>query len=268
MKKTIITAILFFSIRGASSQELYVFSEPASNMPAKSLGIKLTGKLYNTGAASVTQRYMPEFMMGINKSWMVHGSSTFSNIYSQRFRLESGKLYAKYRFYSSDDVHQHFRMAAFADAALTRNPYIYDEMNLDGDNSGVQVGMIATQLVNKFALSSTASYTKIFRSENLHHSNAALNGLNYALSAGLLVLPKQYVSYNQTNLNVYLELLGMRSLDNHHYTLDLAPALQLIFNSNSKINIGYRFQVKGNMNRISTETYQISLERTIFNVLN
>ena len=248
------------------SQELYVFSEPASNMPSKSIGLKLTGRYLRRSDNKFTQRYMPELMFGINKNWMVHFSSTLSDYYSKKIKWESGKVYVKYRFLSNDDVHQHFRMAAFADAGFTRNPYIYMDANLDGDNDGAQVGLIATQLVNKLAVSGTVSYMKIFsESKGEQHATHSYNMLNYSLSTGYLLLPKEYVDYKQTNVNVYLEMLGMQGLDKSHYCLDLAPAIQLIFNSNSKINMGYRFQVAGNMTRMGRQMWQVSLERTILN---
>jgi len=267
MKKLLLAAAIVFNILNtARSQELYVFSEPASNMPSKTIGVKLTAIYPNAG--SFTQRYKPELMVGINKNWMVHLSSTLSNYYTNNTRFESGKVYAKYRFYSDDDVHKHFRMAAFADVALTRNPYLYDEINLDGDNDGAQIGLIATKLVNKLAVSGTVSYTRFFpaRKDHQQMENPSLNGSYYSLSAGYLVLPKEYVSYSQPNLNLYVELLGNQSLDKRHYAVDLAPAAQLILNSNTKINFGYRFQVVGNMSRMAESSWLIGLEHTIFNV--
>src|SRR5437762_13184866 len=108
----IIACCLFSQM--AVSQELYVFSEPASNMPAHSMSAKLTYRTpvskYNN---SYRQRYTPEVMLGVNKQWMLHVSSSFSDFYTTQLRWESVKTYAKYRFYSNDDVHRHFRMAVF-----------------------------------------------------------------------------------------------------------------------------------------------------------
>lgn len=267
MRQFILIALLFLMSTHGFSQELYVFSEPASNMPSKSVGLKFTARYPHRADGINKQRYMPEIMFGINKNWMVHISSTLSDYYQKKIKLESGKAYVKYRFFSNDDVHKHLRIAAFADAGFTRNPYTYMDANLEGDNDGVQLGVIATQLVNKLAVSGTVSYLKILGDNNgeLHHQTRAYNMLNYSLSTGYLLLPKEYVNYNQTNVNLYLEALGMQGLDKNHYSLDLAPALQFIFNSNSKINLGYRFQVAGNMNRTGKQMLQISLERTILN---
>jgi hypothetical protein len=91
--------------------------------------------------------------------------------------------------------------------------------------------------------------------------------VNYSLSAGYLVLPKEYTDYKQTNLNLYMEIVAENALDAPKYCIDLAPAAQLIFHSNSKLNIGYRFQLSGNMSRMSPNSWLISFERTFLNAL-
>ena len=252
------------------SQELYVFSEPASNMPAHSISAKLG---YRSPVSRENnfyrQRYTPEIMLGLDKHWMVHLSGTFSDFYSPTVRAESVKGYAKYRFYSNDDVHQHFRMAAFAEASYSRRPFYYGDINLDGDNSGVQAGIIATQLVNKLAVSGTASVIKVFAEESEHvaHLGYSQQALYYSLSAGYLLFPLNYSSYKQTNLNIYFETIGMKGFEGGDYMLDLAPALQLIFNSNFKVNLGARFQAAGNMLRPGETNYYVSLERTFLGAL-
>ena len=154
--KPFIFCLLLIITSGANGQELYVFSEPASNMPAKSIAAKITARYPDSKYNNFfKQRYMPEIMFGINKNLMVHLSTTFSDFYTVDLAWESAKLYAKYRFLSIDDVHRHFRMAAFVDGSYSRSPFLYQELNLDGDNSGVQGGIIATQLVNKLAVSGT-----------------------------------------------------------------------------------------------------------------
>lgn len=263
--KTICTIFLLLFARAVFCQELYVFTEPASNMPSKSVSVRLTARYPTTN--SFRQRYMPEVMIGVSKWLMVHVSGTVSDYYTGNLRAESGRLYAKYRFYSHDDVHKHFRLAAFGDVAVSNNPYLYDDVSLEGDNSGMQFGLIATQLVNKLAVSSTVSYTDLFAvsSNKLLTANPSDHLFNYSLSAGYLLLPKTYTNYNQLNVNAYAELLGVKSLDNRGYNIDLAPAVQCIFNSNTKVNLGYRFQLYGNMNRIGNNTWQIAIEHTFFN---
>jgi len=265
--------ILFFSGIKVSGQELYVFTEPASNMPAHSVSAKLTGhfvtndKIYNR----FTQRYMPEVMFGISKKLMVHLSATIGNMHTNNFLYESVALYAKYRFLSNDDIHKHFRMAVFADASKTKAPFHYDEISLMGDKSGIQGGLIATQLWNKLAVSSTVAFTQVLdKSRNdkvIYVPPRSYQAMNYSLSAGYLLFPKEYTDYKQMNVNFYTEVLAEQTLDIKKHYIDIAPALQFIFNSNTKLNIGYRFQVSGDMQRMAKTNWLVSFERTFLNAL-
>ncbi len=265
---TIFTGCLLVS--ATEAQELFVFSEPASNMPSHSLSAKLTYRTpVNRNNNSYRQRYSPEIMFGLDRRWMLHVSGSFSDFYSPALRGESVKTYTKYRFYSNDDIHKHFRMAAFAEAGYSRNPFIYGDINLDGDNSGVQAGLIATQLVNKLAVSGSVSVIRIFTDQSVQavHAGNSLQALNYSLSAGYLLFPKDYSDYKQMNVNFYFETIGMKGFDAGDYMLDLAPALQFIFNSNFKINTGARFQVAGNMLRAGENNFYVSIERTFLGAL-
>ncbi len=256
------------------AQELYPYTEPASNMPAHSISLKL-GTMYGKGPHSdrIMQRYTPEIMFGLNKKWMVHGSLTFSDMHESYFYFESAKIYAKYRFLSNDQVHKHFRMAAFGAASYSRNHLDHNELNLYGDHSGAQAGIIATQLWNKLAVSGTASIIEVFnkkRNDKALPQQYAFESLNYSLSAGYLVLPRTYTDYDQTNLNIYAELLGGRNLDWKYekYYLDLAPSVQLIFKSTSKLNVGYRFQLKSDIYRLMKNSWMVSYEYIFLNALN
>jgi len=266
MKKIFLLAFLCIGSQMAiEAQELYVFSEPASNMPAGTLGLKFSamrGKERHHYEGR-SQRYMPELMLGFSKKLMVHAGTTFSNMYSKDNRWESVYIYGKYRFLSIDDVHRHFRMAAFAQGAYARNEPYFEDIGLQGDRSGIQGGLIATQLIGKFAGSATGSFIQTFHDNKNFRDQA----LNYSLSAGLLVLPFEYKSYRQLNLNIYAELLGQKLLESDAYYIDFAPAIQFIVNSNSKLNFGYRFQLDGNQFRSMERYFQVSLEHTFYNVL-
>ena len=254
-----------------TAQELFPYTEPASNMPAKSMSLKMSAMMgQGVHGDKLDQRYSPEVMLGISKKWMLHAGLTLSNMYESFFYYESARVYAKYRFLSNDDVHKHFRMAAFATAAYSRNHLQHNELNLMGDHSGVQAGLIATQLWNKLALSGTASLVELLdEKRNDKPQEYAFQSLNYSLSAGYLVLPRVYKDYNQTNLNIYAELLGGQNLDWEYekYYLDLAPSIQLIFKSTSKLNFGYRFQLKSDIYRNMKNSWMISYEYIFLNAL-
>jgi len=220
----------------------------------------------------ILQRHMPEIMAGLTKKWMVHAAFPFSNMHGDKFIWEGARFYAKYRFISQDDVHKHFRMAAFAGGAYSRNHLDHNEINFMGDQSGLFGGLIATQLWNKLAVSASGSWNEVLnkkRSDKFFGQIYAFQSLNYSLSAGYLLLPFNYVDYNQTNLNLYLELLGSRNINfpSDKYFIDLAPSVQFIFNSTSKLNLGYRFQVSGDTYRLSENSFMISYEYIFLNAL-
>jgi hypothetical protein len=97
----------------------------------------------------------------------------------------------------------------------------------------------------------------------------AWQAVQYSLSAGYLLLPFRYRSYNQTNVNLYAELLGSRNLGvpAETYFVDLAPSIQFIFSSTAKLNLGYRFQLSGNINRLANRSVMVSYEHIFLNAL-
>src|SRR4051812_34979336 len=74
----LILSLLLASIR-LTAQELFVYSEPASNMPAGSLGIRLSNWLDEEGTSRINYHFIPELMWGINKRLMIHTEGYFSN---------------------------------------------------------------------------------------------------------------------------------------------------------------------------------------------
>ncbi|MBV8255471.1 MAG: hypothetical protein JO154_22935 [Chitinophaga sp.] len=285
MKRWLITVMTLLGFTGiVSAQELYVNTEPASNMPANSLGIRLTGKTMNMDYdGSTAVRLEPEVMWGINKKLMVHLAGYTSNMMQAGWKVEGGSIYAKYRFLSQDQQHAHFRMAAYVKGSLINNPfmpvmgdshmsYVNADGDLDGNNSGVTGGIIATQLLHKLALSGTAGYSRYLNNtrDNLP-PDFPRNAINYSFSAGYLVLPVKYKSYKQTNLNLYVEFLGKTNVADAEQArgsyLDIAPAVQLIFNSTTRLDFSYRTQLAGNMPRNMYNSCLIRLEHNIFNII-
>jgi hypothetical protein len=285
MKQFIMIAVAIIAGTGyATAQELYVNTEPASNMPANSLGIRLTNKFFNMEhSGDVGMRFEPEVMWGVNKRLMLHVQGYASNMMQSSIRVEGGSIYAKYRFLSLDQQHAHFRMAAYVRGAVIDNPYYpvmsagahamrpYDnkELDLEGATSGVNGGIIATQLLHKLALSTTLGYSRYMNNvkDNIPETFSR-NAVNYSLSAGYLVLPVKYKNFQQTNLNLYLELLGKTNTDaeGRGSYLDIAPAIQFIFNSTTRLDLSYRAELAGNMPRNTFNSFLIRVEHNIFNI--
>jgi len=252
-------------VKTALAQELFVSTEPASNMATKSLGIRLENQAYaNNG---IKNRSTLEVMYGQSKYLMLHASAYTSNYYTPGIKFEGVSTYAKYRFLSVDSVQSHFRGAAFFKASLINNPITNQELTLEGDNTGFQAGLVFTRLAHKLALSGSASYLHgVSYKHNLYKPGFAHDQLTYTLSAGYLLLPKVYENYNQTNMNVYMELLGKNAPGYGQSYLDAAPAVQLIFNSVFRVDFSYRIPVYNQMLRTSNNTFLIRLEYNLFNV--
>jgi hypothetical protein len=272
MKRLLMFVPLLLSLY-AGAQELYVSTEPASNMPANSLGIRMTTKFFKEEHERVTgMRFEPELMWGVSKRLMIHLAGYASNQMQPSIEPEGGSIYAKYRFLSKDGVHTHFRMAAYVKGALINNPFYPEhyhnaEMDLEGGTSGITTGVIATQLIHKLAVSGTLGYNRYMNNtKDKLPADMSANAVNYSLSAGYLLLPRTYRSFEQTNLNLYVELLGKSNMDAYQY-LDIAPAIQFIFNSVTRIDLGYRTQLFGNMPRNVFNTFMIRFEHNIFNVV-
>lgn len=259
------------------AQELFVISEPASNLPAKAVSMRLSNKLMNgsrhhisgNNNESLMHRIIPEIGIGLNKKLNIRLGAFIANYYQSNFKLEGFNCYLKYRFFSSDDLHRHFRMAAFSRIAVIDHDIYFREINLEGDNAGINNGIVATQLLHKLAISATLGH--VYTLDHIGDSRpefVAAHSLNYTLSAGYLLLPFHYKNYQQPNLNVYLELNGRNSLSAYNANIyDLFPALQLILKSYMRIDLGYRYQIKSNVSRNAYSAFLLRFEYNIFNAL-
>lgn len=266
MKKIILIFLIFSS--QIKAQELFVFSEPASNMPASSLGIRMGQSLMKESFSSgYNYHLIPEIMFGINKNLMVHTTAFVSNR-SNNLVTEGGSLYAKYRFLSLDDLHSHFRIALFGRFSINNSDIHQEEIKTMGHNSGYEMGFIATKLANKIAISASFSFEKaVDNKPNYNFPNKQINNAgNYTFSIGKLVYPKQYNSLKQTNLNVMIEMLGQMLNDNGKSFLDIAPSLQFIILSQARIDLAYRQQLYSSMLRTAPNGIYLKLEYVFFNL--
>lgn len=269
--KCAVLAMAFIISTRANAQELFVYTEPASNMPAHSAGLRLNNWLMKeTVGGAINYHLIPEVMLGVNKNLMVHAEGFLSNR-NRGFGIEGASVYAKYRFFSRDDVYRHFRMAGFARASYNNAPVHQDEIETNGHNSGFELGWIGTQLLHKQAISTSISYERAFKpveqgTEAQEYGSE--HAINYTASTGRLILPKSYSSYGQTNFNIMVEVLGQYLPETGNSYLDIAPSLQFIFNSQTRFDIGYRHQLYSTMSRTAPNGFLIRLEHVIFNAIN
>jgi hypothetical protein len=261
---------MLLAASGTSAQELFVYTEPASNMPAKSLGIRVSNWLMNERMKSTYNYHLiPELMWGINKNLMLHTEGFLSNR-NGTLKLEGAAVYAKYRFFSKDAVNRHFRMAGYGRMSINNAEIHQEEIETNGHNSGFETGIIATQLLHKLALSGSLSFEHALDNGkgNKFPAGQSRNAINYTLSAGRLILPRKYTSYKQTNMNIMVEALGQSLPGSGKIFIDLAPSVQFIINSQARIDLGYRKELYSNMIRDAPDGFLLRIEYLLFNVFN
>lgn len=267
MKPVIFLLCCMATVQQLAAQELFVVTEPASNVPAKSLGIRVSNYFSKIDTLGTTSYHlMPEIKIGLSKKLMFSAMGMASNR-DGGLTAEGISLYGKYRFLSKDEIQKHFRMAVFARWSFNNTAVHMHEVNLQGHNSGYEWGVVATQLLHKVALSASASYAKATDNGKNKFVYSGLNKVfNYTFSAGKLMLPAQYKDYAQTNLNLMVELLGQINLGDGRYYTDIVPSLQLIINSQSRVDVGWRKQISGSLHRTSNEMFIVKFEHNFFNV--
>jgi len=254
----LITISFFINSSCAKAQELFLFSRPASNIPAHSLSLGLGNSLIVSPNSFV--RIQPEVAYGVSGKLMFQWQGAVTNrIDGLKFNGQS--LYAQYKFLNIDEKKRHFRMAGFARLGLGDKVQFQDELDVNGMNSGWEFGLIGTQLLHKTAISGTVGI------ENVYYQNKTNTALSYSLSVGQLFLPKKYKNYKQTNVNIMTEILGQSAFGASKSFVDIAPVVQFIFFSRSRLDFAYRTQLLGNMDRVAKSSFTVRLEYNLYNVL-
>ena len=267
MRKLSIICI-FFLLQGLAAQELFVVTDPASNVPAGSLGIRLGQSIFKEQMKSgYSYHLMPEVTWGANKNLMLRTSIFVSNRNSQLV-TEGGSLYAKYRFFSTDDMNSHFRLAAFGRYSFNNADIHQETIEIMGHNTGFETGIVATKLIKKVAISSSVSFEKALdnKPNYPYPSMQGDNATNYSLSFGKLMYPKKYTNFKQTNINLMVEFIGQTINENGKSYLDAVPAIQFIIQSQARIDIAYRHELYSSMLRSAPNGVYLNLEYTFFNV--
>jgi hypothetical protein len=174
--------LLFFSI-AANSQELFLFTNPASNVPKNTLIARGMNSFFQRSADnSISYHFMPEVEYGLTKKMMIIANGFISNE-QNKVTVEGASLLAQYRFLSKDGAKRHFRMAMWSRFALNSADIHQEEIELNGHNSGIRVGLTATQLLHKTAISSTVSFQNALDNfENKIPTNYSSQTIDFTLS--------------------------------------------------------------------------------------
>lgn len=231
----ILTMLLLLAASRLGAQELFIQTEPASNMPAGRVGVRVSSDVWDENGIA-TIRIGSELMAGISKELMVHAQAYASN-QSSGFELETVGLYAKYRFFSDDAFKYHFRLAAYADILVGKRATA-PEFSFKGSGPLVSGGVIATLLENRLAVSTTIGAYHALKDilvPEMRYSN--IEGVSASLSAGYLLYPSHYESYNDPNINLYAELLGYHSWYDEImvYSTEARKGSELIFSVGPQI---------------------------------
>ena len=268
--RKIILFLIAISSQNITSQELFVVTDPASNVPANSLAVNVMQSLFKEEMKSgYNYHFMPEVTYGLNKNIMFRASAFISNR-SNNLVTEGGSFYTKYRFYSSDDLNSHFRMAAFGRYSFNNADIHQEQIEILGHNTGFEGGFVATKLIKKLAISSSVSFEKAFdnKPDYPFPDNMGDNATNYTLSFGKLMYPKKCTSFKQTNINLMVEFVGQTINENGKSYLDVVPAIQFIFNSQARLDLAYRQELLSSMVRSAPNGFYFNLYYTFFDLTN
>jgi hypothetical protein len=247
---------------------LFVVTDPASNVPANSLAVNVMQSAFKEKfEPGYNYHVMPEVTYGISKNLMVRGSA-FISTRSEALYAEGGGIMLKYRFFSTDDLNSHFRLAAYGRYSFNRADIHQEQIEILGHNTGFETGIIATKLVKKVAISTSLSYEKALDNQPNYQfpSNWGDHATNYTLSFGKLMYPKKYSSLRQTNVNFMVELVGQTINDNGKSYLDVVPAIQFIFNSQARLDLAYRHEILSSMLRSAPNGFYFNLYYTFFDL--
>lgn len=235
--KYIVFILILLSPGRLQAQELFPLSEPASNMPKGTWGVRL----FSEGYHEVNQwRNMTglRLMYGVTPRLSVYLTGIASNHHGKKmpvefpfhntpergahypYKFNGAHLYAKYRFLSKDAENSHFRMAVYGEGTYVNTTHHETEPDLEmGDNKGLGAGLLTTYLKDKFAVSLTAGaiFPVVYEGkspdpiESLPDVPVRVQygkALCYSLSFGYLLFPRKYANYDQVNVNLYLEFHG------------------------------------------------------------
>ncbi len=294
LNRTLPVFFLFicFSIQSIG-QELFPINEPASTVPKNVLGIKFMSET-NRELETIRNQFAVRLMYGLTPKLTVWAQPMVSNHHDQflpndlidhrhigastvfysstiqygrkyNYTFSGLHFYGKYRFLTQDENDSHFRMAAYAETTIFgTQAHDESEPHLQGDNEGFGGGLIATYLKKRFAVSFTGGFIKANdyhqNKQGLRHQLKYGQAITYNLSFGYLIYPKKYTSYNHSNINLYVELVGKsygaaqlweddqaveivsESLGQGAY-LDVFFGIQRIMNSNDRVELTVAFPV-------------------------
>jgi len=294
------TLILSFFLcsSAATAQELFPLTEPASSIPKGVFGFRSIVQLYQE--RTVTREMLAErIMYGVTSKLSVEvtvaGSNHHDTILPNNllththasngapissattptrgipypFLFAGFNFYSKYRILSLDGEKSHFRLAVFGDYSTVKTAHDEAEPGLMSDDGGWEAGLIATKLIDRWAVSLTTGYIQpvfsFYEVQSQYVSPPQTTqiwygrAVEYDLSIGYRIFPKKYTNdYSEANFNAYVEFIGKTydsatvkydgaiaaiktGLLQRGTYIEMHPGIQWIVNSNTRfeISVGY-----------------------------
>jgi hypothetical protein len=289
------------------AQELFPINEPASTIPKGVVGIRLTSH-FHYKYSTLGHREMVRCMFGISRNVSAVASMSLSNFHVNKFpqdlnlyynnshnhkskeeiypyRFEGINLFTKWRILSLDHQNEHLRFALYNELSYSTATHLDAFPNLMGDQSGAAVGLIITKLYKKFAISINTAATTFFPVKKIQQDTVefkAGNNLNFNLSIGYLLFPKTYKSYNDLNVNIYLEaqskVFDRPTISRNHiflntenfqflrkgYLVNLYPGIQFILNSKTRVDFNVELPILTSNNTPKYAMLMINVQRYFY----
>ena len=274
LKHTLTLLLIFFSV-SLYSQELYIVTHPAANLSKNRLEIRNIVTSYENFSY-----YHSAFAInyGLLGNLTLYNDVYYSLDQDYKF-IGNYEFAARYRIKDIDKKNYHIRTAFQSGVIVPVNaePIVngaveyeihpghkvkfYNFVNditipsIDfhtTDNFTIRNDLIVTNLVDKFAVTGEMGYNINIPQNDFKFGNY----FDWSLSFGLLVLPKVYKSYNDVNVNLYLEnkayyfyknqFLGEDINNSGGFRLDSYLGIQSIFFSSLMLEMSYKIPVHSN----------------------
>ncbi len=256
------------------AQELYIVSNAAANISKGRLEVRNIAKSYDGMSAF---HYDFQVNYGILGNLTLYNHVTYTTNSDYQF-LGNYDFDARYRFLDIDKPNYHWRFAYQGGATIPVNPKsITDQVEYElhpghtisfydfggditvpsidfhtTDNYTIHNSIIATNLIKKFAITGEMGYNVNIAGNDFKFGNY----YQWNLSLGLLLLPDEYKSYNDVNLNIYSEskayyfeknkFLGDEIGNSGGFRLDTYLGIQAIFFSSLMTELSYMIPVHSN----------------------
>jgi len=269
----IFTGILFSGV--SFSQELYIVSHPAANLSKNRIEFRNIIMGYDN-----FQYYHNSFALNYG---LLGNLTLYNDVY---YTVEDGYRFfgnyefaARYRFFDYDKRNYHLRTAVQSGMIIPVNsdPIVSGKVEYElhpghtvsfynfindvtvpsvdfhtTDNYTVKNDLIVTNLIDKFSITGEMGYNINLPKNDFKFGNY----FDWTLAMGYLVLPRQYKSYDDVNVNVYSEtkayyfeknqFLGDDIINSGGFRLDTYFGLQTIFFSSLMLEMSYKVPLHSN----------------------